>query len=199
MVPSLDMRRNKKVQWETFYLSNIVPQNHILNGGLWADIETLGHCYAKQYGDIHIITGTLYNKPLPNGRKFGTIGPNKVAIPQWLYKIFVRKTSEGFRVLAFEVPNITSPPHAKPEDYLVSMQTIERDSGLNFLAKMPRNVQLAIKKAPAKRLWYLDTENGADYFRRRGKGQRQSPRQHYPSYPGSNRANEWPRRGSSRE
>ena len=45
---------------DTFYLTNIVPQDIDNNGGFWNRLET--HCrdLTKKYQNVHIITGPLY-------------------------------------------------------------------------------------------------------------------------------------------
>lgn len=45
---------------ESFSLANIAPQNPESNRGVWAAIESATREMAKERGDIHVVTGTLF-------------------------------------------------------------------------------------------------------------------------------------------
>ncbi len=157
MCPANDSTRSKKVMDECFYLSNMVPQNQQNNGGIWARLESTANSYAKSFGDVTIITGPIFDKPLPGGAtQPDPIGESKVAVPTWLFKIIIRKDSGGaFRVLAFEVPNqpVKSISDAQLKKFLVSVRQIEKDTNLNFLNALSKTVQDKIETKAATDLW----------------------------------------------
>ena len=45
---------------ETFYLTNIVPQNFKNNSGFWYRMESYCRKLAKKYSDVYIVSGPLY-------------------------------------------------------------------------------------------------------------------------------------------
>jgi len=157
MCPANDSTRSKKVMDECFFLSNMVPQNQQNNGGIWARLESTANSYAQKFGDVTIITGPIFDKPLPDGAtQASSIGDDNVAIPTWLYKIVIRKDSSGsYSVLAFEVPNQEVKPisDAQLKKYLVSVRQIEADTQLNFLNALPKTVQDKIEVKAASDLW----------------------------------------------
>ncbi len=157
MCPANDSTRSKKVMDECFYLSNMVPQNQQNNGGIWARLESTAHSYAEKFGDVTIITGPVFDKPLPNGAvQEKTIGNGSVAIPTWIYKIIIRKDAQGsYQTLAFEVPNVPVKPitDGQLKTYLVSVRRIEQDTRLNFLNALSITVQDKIETKAATTLW----------------------------------------------
>ena len=56
---------------ETFFLSNIVPQDFENNSGFWYRMEAYSRGLTKRYTNVHVVSGPLY---LPTedemGRKF---------------------------------------------------------------------------------------------------------------------------------
>ncbi len=50
---------------ETNYLSNITPQKSELNQGPWNQLESKVRDLARKYGSLYVITGTLYQSPMP--------------------------------------------------------------------------------------------------------------------------------------
>ena len=83
--PAGQHKTNMKVFTETFLLSNITPQEMVLNSGLWALIEN----WCKKLGentklyDITVLTGSI-----PSGKNvlFNDVGVN-MNIPQKMFKI----------------------------------------------------------------------------------------------------------------
>lgn len=45
---------------DTFYLSNIVPQNIDNNSGFWNRLETYCRDLTEQFDKVHVISGPLY-------------------------------------------------------------------------------------------------------------------------------------------
>ena len=80
MAPSGDMKWSSQTMKECFYLTNICPQNHNLNSGVWNDLEKQTRKEAKYYGRVWICCGPIVD------RGKGTIGSNKVMIPDGFFK-----------------------------------------------------------------------------------------------------------------
>lgn len=51
MAPRADMKWSVHVFEESYYLSNICPQNHDLNAGDWLKTENLARRMAEKYGE----------------------------------------------------------------------------------------------------------------------------------------------------
>ncbi len=157
MAPARDMERSEKTELESFYLSNVVPQNRILNRQLWAKLEDLGRVYTKQYGELYIYTGPIFSKPLREKVFYPAIGSNKIPVPAWLYKIFIRRLKDGSPdLLAFEIPNRELSKESKIEDFLVPLQMIENDTGIVFLTGVSLPVLDFIKKRRPNKIWPVE-------------------------------------------
>ena len=82
MAPAADMKWSKQAMAESFYMSNICPQNPNLNRGDWNDLEEKSRQWAKKYGAVYIACGPVYDHGKPK-----RIGNNKVAVPDAFYKV----------------------------------------------------------------------------------------------------------------
>lgn len=132
LVPFEDSRKDSAAALQTFYLSNIVPQNLHLNRGMWRQIEnkTRGFAYKATNG-VYVITGPVYQGKI----KF--IGEG-VAVPTSIYKVIINKqTQQG---VAYMVPNRGPKKHEKYEDYKVTIKTVEDATGINFTPQYPNAV-----------------------------------------------------------
>lgn len=126
MAPSADFKWSKQANAETFYLTNICPQDHALNEGLWLELEQRCRAWAKHYNaDIHIVCGPLFKETLR------TIGANAVSVPSAFFKT-IMMTMEGKRyAIAFVMPNSALDVQDDIFEYAVSMDELKELTGLD--------------------------------------------------------------------
>lgn len=166
MAASGDMRRSREIQSESFYLSNIAPQNPSLNQGVWADIEALHRIYATEYGDVTIIVGPIFGRKFPEGPPIpsaGPLGPNRVTVPSGFFRLVIRKTRTGeYEALALVLPN-RPPDIDKPlESYIWSVDEVEAETGLNFFNALPVDVQDRFEGKKQTMIWQSHLQFSGD-------------------------------------
>ncbi|EAW64538.1 endonuclease G-like 1, isoform CRA_b [Homo sapiens] len=90
MAPAGNNKFSSKAMAETFYLSNIVPQDFDNNSGYWNRIEMYCRELTERFEDVWVVSGPL---TLPQTRGDGkkivsyqVIGEDNVAVPSHLYK-----------------------------------------------------------------------------------------------------------------
>lgn len=81
MAPSADFKWSVSANEQTFYLTNVCPQAHGLNDGLWLELEQRCRAMVKRYNTpMTIVCGPVFD----NNPK--TIGKNRVHIPSAFFK-----------------------------------------------------------------------------------------------------------------
>lgn len=124
LVPAADNRASDKQMSESFFLTNMVPQDPGHNRGIWRILE-VGVRNTALTRDIYVISGTIYHPGYP------TIG-NNVGIPSELWKIvYDAKTGES---IAFLFPNAKLSTKDLPK-YATSVKNIEQATGIDFFPK----------------------------------------------------------------
>ncbi len=132
MAPAGDFSSSDDAMSESFYLSNIVPQDSGMNSGVWSSLESATRACAKQLGSVYVLTGPVFE-----GRN-QVIGNDKVAVPSSIYKIVV----SGKNARAFIMPNRKLPPARSDfSRYAVTVDEVQRATGLNFFPQGNVNVQ----------------------------------------------------------
>jgi len=77
LAPAGDMP-TLSAQAESFSLANIVPQNRVLNRGLWADIEEGTRRLATRRGSIFVVTGVIFSGDSMQQIKGGVLVPTQL-------------------------------------------------------------------------------------------------------------------------
>ena len=128
LAPAADMAFSQVAMSESFYLSNMSPQNPAFNRGIWRELESRVRAWANEYGRVYVVTAAI----LPPGKaarsSFERIGASGVLIPKRYYKIVYNPTQQA--VIAFLLPNIKG-EQALP-GYAVAVDKIEAATGFDF-------------------------------------------------------------------
>ena len=96
MAPAGDFKWSSTAMEETFYFTNCCPQNQSLNAGQWSTLEKKVRDWANRYGSL-----TVYTGPIVLDNTYGTIGYNKVVVPDAFFKAILA----GNQAIAFVMYN----------------------------------------------------------------------------------------------
>jgi endonuclease G len=124
MAAAANMVFSQRAMDESFYLSNIIPQNPGLNRGQWARLEEEVRNWVGIRETLYVITGPVF-------RTNRVIGDSSVRIPDALFKvIFDPLRRQG---IAFLIPNELI-DQFDATSYRVSVDEIEYQTGLKLLS-----------------------------------------------------------------
>ena len=140
LAPAADMKWSKQAMDESFYLSNISPQNHNLNSGVWKSIEELTRDNAHRYDKILVVTGPVFT----DKKGLGYIGENRVLIPNAFYKVLLAYDN-GYTGIGFYCENVAG--KKKLDTYAKSIDEIEEITGIDFFHQLPDDVEAEVEKA----------------------------------------------------
>jgi len=130
MAPSADFRWSKNALSESYYYSNMSPQNHDLNRDAWAKLENQIREWVVDNDELIIITGPVLHPELPKIQQ----GSYRVSIPEAYYKIIVDLTDPEIKAISFLFPNKNV--KYEPEKYVVTIDSIEQLTGINFFPNL---------------------------------------------------------------
>lgn len=161
LAPAADFSYSAEAMSDSFYLSNMSPQNGSFNRGIWAKLEAAVRDWAGETLITYVVTGPVLEKP---ASEYGFIGANEVSVPEYYYKalLFVYEdnaevpsaltaagtsadalisatTSDGQQVWLYAsgylLPNEKS--SADLASFMVSIDDIEARTGLDFFSLLP--------------------------------------------------------------
>lgn len=135
LMPAADAAFDSDAMAETFYLTNICPQNETLNAGDWQYLEKKVRNWANRYGSVWVVTG-----PIVGNNQYGTIGDREVVVPDAFYKaLLIRKKNGSYSAVAFVMDNDDGRYYLK--DCYLNINDLEALTGLDFFPGLDDKIE----------------------------------------------------------
>ncbi|MFK7969139.1 MAG: DNA/RNA non-specific endonuclease [Bacteroidia bacterium] len=138
LMPAGDAKFDYNAMSETFYLSNMSPQRNAFNGGIWNSLENRMRVWAGKKESLRIVTGPVLTYTE------GKIGASGVSIPSFFYKIALHISDTDTSAIAFLLPHQGS--NQPLRDFVVSIDSVERITGIDFYPYLPDDIEDKIEK-----------------------------------------------------
>ena len=142
LCPAGDRKATLDEYNETFFTSNISPQEHEFNSGVWNRLEEKVRYWAVKSDGLYVVTGGVLSDNLK------TIGKEDVSVPNYFYKVLLSK--DGSKMIGFLVPHEDS--NQPLYEFVVSVDEIEKMTGIDFYP----NLQDAIENQLESKSDYKD-------------------------------------------
>ena len=148
-------RYGEIAQKKTFMMSNVAPQTPALNRGVWRDVEhRIADFWTARYGEIWVVVGCI-----SSGNE--TISGTGIDVPTAYYQIIIAQEGMDVRSLAVLFPQQV-PWRAWAARYIVTIEELERLTGLDFNPDLPGFIQRPLESDLPSRLWPI---RARDIFR----------------------------------
>ena len=142
LAPSAAIDFSKNANRETFALSNVALQDPTLNRRAWGKLEDLERDWTKTRGKLYVVTGPIFTK---RPKKV-----NEMSVPSRFYKVIYAYKAN--KAIGFIFPN--KPITAKDLwKYAMSVQEVEKETGLKFFSKFSENKQKKLKETVDIEWW----------------------------------------------
>lgn len=145
LCPAGDRRFSELAYNETFYTSNISPQQRDFNAGIWNRLEQKTRYWAKKWGPLTVVTAGVLEEGLPS------IGEEDVAVPKFYYKIIARGEGKNLKLIAFLFPH--KEVNGDLEQFVVSVDEVETLTGIDFFHGLPDDHEEALERSKSVKGW----------------------------------------------
>ena len=123
---------------DSFYLSNISPQNKNFNQGIWNELEKKVRKFALKFDELYIVTGPILDK-----KNFKKIGLNQVSVPEYYYKAILGKKQNEYSAIGFIIPNTENDKSFW--NYAVTIDQIEKKTKLDLFHLLDDQIEEKIE------------------------------------------------------
>ena len=145
LCPAGDRRFSKEAHDETFLTSNISPQEHQFNAGIWNTLEQKVRYWARKYDGVFVVTGGV----LKGNMK--TIGDEDVSVPNQFYKVLIDYNSGSTKMIAFLMPHKDS--NQPLYKFVVSVDEIEELTGIDFFSELDNSIENKLEASSSYKGW----------------------------------------------
>ncbi|NAS12824.1 DNA/RNA non-specific endonuclease [Poritiphilus flavus] len=147
LCPAGDRRFSEQAYNETFYTSNISPQDRDFNAGIWNRLEMQVRNWCRRYGELYVVTGGVLSRPMD------AIGEEEVTVPGSYYKIIARGNPGNLKVIAFVIPNKET--SAPLKSFCVAVDRIEELTGIDFFENLPEAEEKTLEGSLMSEDWEI--------------------------------------------
>ncbi len=146
LCPAADNKWDKQAMRESFYMTNVCPQNHNLNRGDWKELEEACREWTLEHGKLYVVAG-----PVLYRGEHRRIGMRRVVVPEAFYKVVF--CPEPLKAIGFIYKN-TSGNH--PLDaYINTVDEVERITGLDFFPDLPDSLEIQVESVCNIKEWRM--------------------------------------------
>ena len=147
MCPAADNRWHWKAMQESFYMTNICPQNHNLNRGDWKELEEACRDWVQSEGKLYIVCGPILYK-----QQHQTIGKqHKVTVPEAFFKVVLSTSGKQPKAIGFIYQNASG--NRKMSYYATTVDQVEHVTGIDFFPALPDAIEKQVEASYNFDLW----------------------------------------------
>ena len=148
MAAAADFEWDAEAMGETFYLTNICPQNRELNKNDWNYLEKQVRSWAREFGKVWVVTG-----PIIGTNKYGTIGDRDVVVPDSFFKAVLAYKNGKYHSIAFTMDN--DDKRYWLDDCAMTVNDLEAVTGLDFFPLLPDDVENTVESQLRLSFWNI--------------------------------------------
>ena len=141
-LPSADRLCNAAANEQTFYFTNITPQNANLNQGIWETLEAQVRGQVSSCDTLYVVTGCVLTTGSDDAVQYvsDTQGRN-VAVPKAYYKVVLKykagAANGGYSAIGFWLENKSYGSQVIGRTHALSVAEIESRTGFDFFHNLP--------------------------------------------------------------
>lgn len=142
-----------RVNFETFFGTNMTPQHSGLNASDWALLENKVRDWAKKSDTLYVVTGCSVEG---SDKYVLDADGKKVTVPTGYYKALLRLSGGKYTAAAaFWFDNAESKKGSIQKSMSLSIDDLEKKVGVDFFANLPDDTEKALEaQNPADESWW---------------------------------------------
>jgi len=159
--PSADRLYTVEANVQTFYLTNMQPQLHVFNAGIWESMEKKLRSWmstgSKTEDTLYVCKGgTIDAVPGGIGQPLLETLSNGLPVPRYFFIALLRKTKSGYRAMAFWVEH-KNEDHTNDAlgNYVINVRELECLTGIDFFCNLPDAIEQEVETTTVENIRWL--------------------------------------------
>ena len=140
---SADRQRATECNYQTFFITNMQPQNNNFNAGIWADMEGQVRTWVNSFDTLYVCKGGTIDKSSYIVKYLGS-GENKIPVPQYFFMAVLGKKGNSYKATGFWIDQ-NNHPSTSIKNYAVTIQQLEKNTGIDFFCNLPDDIENSVE------------------------------------------------------
>jgi DNA/RNA endonuclease G (NUC1) len=133
-IPSRDRSGGAMTNQHTFYCSNVTPQLHDFNGGIWEKLESAVRTWSSSSDTTYVVTGCVADNTCPTVKDHDG---QAVAVPKAYYKAVLHRKGNTYQAAGFYLEHTNTIAGGNYKDYAMTLTDLEKKTGMTFFVNLP--------------------------------------------------------------
>jgi endonuclease G len=145
--PSADRLCSKDANYQTFFITNMQPQDNDFNAGIWSDMETQVRIWAANFDTLYVCKGGTIDKPshiyeyiCQNSHQKTRVNANHIPVPRYFFTAVLGRTGNTFKATAFWIDQ-TNYSSSSVRSYVKTVGELQELTGIDFFHSLPDNIE----------------------------------------------------------
>ena len=164
LLPSASRYNTAKTNDQTFYATNMMPQNGNFNGGVWAELESAVRANqgTKARDTLYVVTGTYFGNNNTITDKRNTV----ISVPSHAYKVLLKARkaipegqtiadlgADDLKAIGFWFENSNGGANTTISKAACTVEEIEAKTGFSYFQMLKPEVAKAVKQQKKLNDW----------------------------------------------
>ena len=151
--PSADRLGSDEANYQTFFLTNMMPQVNSFNAGIWAAMEAKLRDWTKSYDTLYVCKGGTIDKDEHIISYIGS-GDNKIPVPKYFFMAILGvKNKAGqkgdYSAMAFWIEHKgNTPKNDDLKKYMVNVRELEKSTNIDFFCNLSDDIEEWVETLP---------------------------------------------------
>jgi endonuclease G len=141
------MAFNTTAMTESFFMTNMSPQDPGFNRGIWKKLESQVRTWGYENRQIFVVTGPILTEFQD------TIG--QIPVPKYFYKVILDYQLPELKAIGLILEN--RPSHQPLIEFVLSVDSLEKMTNLDFFYELPDSLEHELESNSNADLWSWKT------------------------------------------
>ena len=160
--PSADRLRAKECNYQTFFITNMQPQYHYFNAGLWEKMEGDVRTWANQSDTLYVCKGGTIDKRediieyiCQRSHQSTMVNSKHIPVPKYFYMALLSRRGSQWQAMAYWVEQTnTDSSNDNRRNYAISIDELEDRTGIDFFCNLPDDIETKVEKTMTASYWF---------------------------------------------
>lgn len=154
IVASEDRIYSQDANGQTFFMTNMFPQVHSFNSGLWEDMEKQVRNFltydmstqsSHENDTLYVCKGATIDDA---EHIYGYTSPGNFIVPKFFFCAVLLKNSKGYQAIGFWFEHKADYPSSETvKSHVVNIKKLEELTGLDFFCNLPDDIEKRVESS----------------------------------------------------